>query len=338
MKKFVAKLFILIISCGVLIVLCNYAFQNNYGHYIYHMMNEMYDSEANIDVLFLGSSHTYRCYDPKIADTMLGSKTFNAGSSGQGMNTSFYLLKEIDQYHDIKTVYLDTYCGVSQIHRNDAQVYKVSDFMRFGRNKIEMLYSNGGFETVFDGLVSFRRNSANTNIVKNIQSKSLAVSDYSTVTYDNEAYRGEGFVYSFETADAENDATYSDYAGGKDFGAAQPVSDFYYESLIDIIEYCADHNIELVLVNQPMPKRTTDYIKNYDNYVQYMKGIAAQYNIQYWNFDLYKYDLELPMKYYKDGGHLNGEGAEVYTRFFCSFVNDVVDGKIIPEDQFRDHY
>lgn len=302
------------------------------------MMNEMYDCDTNIDVVFLGSSHVYRCYDPKIADDILGCKTFNAGSSSQGMNTSYYLLKEINKYHELKTVYLDTYCGMANLSENDASVYTISDYMQLDTNKVNLLYSNGGLETVFDGLATFRRNSVNLNIVKNLQSRNLAVNDYSTVTYDNEEYRGEGFVYSFEVADAENDATYSNYAGAKDFSADQPVSNLYYKSLINIIKYCADNNIELVLVNQPMPKRTTDYIKCYGNFVQYIKGIATQYNIEYWNFDLYKYDMGLPMKYYKDGGHLNGEGAEIYTRFFCSFINDVKNGKIVAEDQFRENY
>ena len=338
MKKFVAKILILIISCSILIIFCNFLFQNNNGHYIYHMMNEMYDCDTNIDVIFLGSSHVYRCYDPEIADDILGCKTFNAGSSSQGMNTSYYLLKEINKHHDLKTVYLDTYCGMANLSENDTQVYTISDYMHLDTNKIALLYSNGGLETVFDGLASFRRNLGNSNIVKNLQSRSLAVSDYSTVTYDNEAYRGEGFVYSFEVAKAENETTYSKYAGKKDFSADQPVSDLYYKFLIKIIEYCTDNNIELVLVNQPMPKKTTDYIKDYDNYVQYIKEIASQYNIEYWNFDLYKYDMGLPMKYYKDGGHLNGEGAEIYTSFFCSFINDVKNGKVTAKDQFREHY
>lgn len=302
------------------------------------MMNEMYDCDTNIDVIFLGSSHVYRCYDPEIADDILGCKTFNAGSSSQGMNTSYYLLKEINKHHDLKTVYLDTYCGMANLSENDTQVYTISDYMHLDTNKIALLYSNGGLETVFDGLASFRRNLGNSNIVKNLQSRSLAVSDYSTVTYDNEEYRGEGFVYSFEVAKAENETTYSKYAGKKDFSADQPVSDLYYKFLIKIIEYCTDNNIELVLVNQPMPKKTTDYIKDYDNYVQYIKEIASQYNIEYWNFDLYKYDMGLPMKYYKDSGHLNGEGAEVYTGFFCSFINDVKNGKVTAKDQFREHY
>ena len=51
-------------------------------------MNEMYDSKENIDIVFIGSSHVYRSYDPKLANRILGLRTYNVGSSGQNMMTS----------------------------------------------------------------------------------------------------------------------------------------------------------------------------------------------------------------------------------------------------------
>jgi hypothetical protein len=318
------------------VVPINYLYKNNDGHYIYRMMNEMYNCDENIEVLFLGSSHVYRSYDTKLADKILGVKTFNAGSSSQGMNASYYLLREISKYHDLKTVYLDTYYGVANISDNDSSVYTIADYMKFGLNKTRLLLSNGGVSTLFDGFVSFRRNSGNCNIIQNIKSNFSDIEDYTSITYENEEYRGEGFVYSYEFADADAESTYEEFKG--DLSSDMPVSELYYKSLLNIIRYCLENNIELVLINQPMPKRTTDLVVGYDNYVQFLKKIADDNDIEYWNFDLYKGDMGLTMDYYKDGAHLNGEGAEIYTKFFCNFVNEISDNGYDPEVYFYSSY
>jgi hypothetical protein len=51
--------------------------------------------------------------------------------------------------------------------------------------------------------------------------------------------------------------------------------------------------------------------------------MADKNNIEYWNFNLYKGDIGLSMDCYSDGAHLNGKGAEIYTKFFCDFVNEI---------------
>jgi hypothetical protein len=87
-----------------------------------------------------------------------------------------------------------------------------------------------------------------------------------------------------------------------------------------------------------MPKKTLDNVEGYDNYVQFIKRVANENNIDYWNFDLYKGDIGLTMDCYKDGAHLNGEGAEIYTKFFCDFVNGIDDNGYNPELYFYSSY
>lgn len=335
MKKFIKKIIYLVVICAMLIIPVNYLMKNNDGRYIYRMMNEMYNCEQNIDVLFLGSSHVFRCYDTTIADEILGMKTYNAGSASQGMNTSYFLLKEICEYHDVKRVFLDTYYGIANIPENDSQVYTVSDYMRIGKNKTDLLLSNGGLTTLFSGYITANRGSY--NIVRNVRSNFSPIDDYSSVSFENEEYRGEGFVYSFETCDSEDDNIYKSYAGSHDLSAECPVSELYEEYLLKIIEYCKENNIELVLVNQPMPRKTTDYVLGYENYVNYIRAIADESGIMYLNFDLYKGDMGLTMADYSDGGHLNGQGAEKYTEFFCNLIIDYDSGLDI-SDSFRDYY
>jgi hypothetical protein len=300
------------------------------------MMNEMYNCEENIDVLFLGSSHVYRSYDPKLVDELLGEKAFNAGSSAQSMNTSYYLLREISKYHDLKTVFLDTYYGIANLSDSDSSVYIIADYMRNGENKTKLLLSSGGVRTLLDGYITFRRNSGNYNIIQNMKSNFSDIGDYTSVTYENEEYRGDGFVYGYLVVDPESGTNYSAY--NVDLSNDMPVSKLYYQSLLNIIQFCSENNIQLVLVNQPMPTQTLDTLIDYDNYIHFLKQIAEEHDVDYWNFDLYKGDIGLAEDCYMDEHHLNGKGAEIYTKFFCDFVNEVQDGNSDPESYFYDSY
>lgn len=321
MKKLFCKILLLFMTCGVSIGILNYLFTNYNGHYTYKMINEMYNSTENIDILFLGSSHVYRSYDTEIADEFLEKKTFNAGSSSQLLDQSYYLLKEVAKTNKLDTVYLDTYFSVANAESSKRwwAVYIISDYTKNSFDKIEYLYESGGLETLFEGFISVRRNINNINICDNINSRKVLLNDYSTVSYDNEEYRGNGFVYSFEVLDKES----INFSRKIDLTANTFVSDFSYEYLIRIIEFCKENDIKLVLVDQPMPKELLDNVKGYNDYVKFMWEFADQNKISYLNFNCYKGNVPLTLDNYKDIDHLNGSGAEIYTKLFVDTVKRI---------------
>ncbi len=335
MKKVITKIFILIMICAVLIFPLNYLFTTYNGRYMYRAMNEMYDSKENIDVLFLGSSHCYKSLDPDLADSLLGENAFNAGSSVQGMNTSYYLLKEITEYHKLKTVYLDTNFAVYRVKEDDANIFTVSDFMRNGKNKYELLKNGGGVESIFNGYITIRRNYTNINIISNLLSRTKPISDYSGITYENEEYRGDGFVYVSEC----KPVTESDLRSCEltDLSGEVPVCKNYDTYLKKIIKLCKEKNIELILIDHPMRSIVLDTLQDYNNYTQYFVKIAKRFNIQYWNFNLYKGDNGFYEKDYSDYYHLNGEGAEKYTKLLCSTAKRYNNGEK-SEDMFYNSY
>ena len=73
------------------------------------MLQELYADAGNIDTLFLGSSHCYRSVDPAQVDAALGTHSFNAGSSQQLPDGSYYILKEAAAQNPLKTVYLEMF-------------------------------------------------------------------------------------------------------------------------------------------------------------------------------------------------------------------------------------
>ncbi len=93
------KLFKALLFCTILILL-DYAgglllHKQVRPYYYARSFNEFYSSKTNIDIVFLGSSHAYRSFDPFYFEDQTGKKTFNFGTSGQNPISTFYVLNEI---------------------------------------------------------------------------------------------------------------------------------------------------------------------------------------------------------------------------------------------------
>ena len=56
-----------------------------------------------------GLSHCYRSVDPNAVDAALGTYSFNAGSSQQLPDGSYYMLREAAARNQLKTVYLEMF-------------------------------------------------------------------------------------------------------------------------------------------------------------------------------------------------------------------------------------
>lgn len=334
MKKIIIKIISVFLGCCLLFGSLDFLFTTYNGSYTYRMMQEMYNYEDNIDVLFLGSSHMYRSLDPQKTSSIIGENAFNAGSSVQGMNTSYYLLQEVLKYHKVNTVVLDTNIAVSNVKETESSVFYISDYMKNSKTKFELIKS-GGSLNIINGYVSFRRNFTNLNIISNIKSRFDGASDYSSVTKKEEAYIGNGFVrgynaYKLAQADIE-------YASAIKVSSEKPVCKAYDKYLKLIIDLCADNNIDLILVDHPTLKEYYEAMDSYQNYIDYFVSLSKENNIQYWNYNVYYKDTCFTENDFSDVTHLNCNGAEKYTDLFCKTFNDYSNG-IDVSNQFSDKF
>lgn len=72
--------------------------------FLYSRLQEL-DTVKNVDILFLGSSHTYRGFDPRIFREH-GLRTFNLGSSAQSvLQTEVLLRRYLDRVHPAMVVW-----------------------------------------------------------------------------------------------------------------------------------------------------------------------------------------------------------------------------------------
>ena len=145
-KAAAAALFMLLTAA--LLAAADFLLVDDVHSYSRVMLQELYADAGNIDTLFLGSSHCYRSVDPAQVDAALGTHSFNAGSSQQLPDGSYYMLKEAAAQNPLKTVYLETfYTGYNQQKSSNVPLacYLITDYMRASSPyRYQYLWEMGG--------------------------------------------------------------------------------------------------------------------------------------------------------------------------------------------------
>lgn len=310
---------------AVLLAAARFLLVDDVHSYSRVMLQELYGQAGQIDTLFLGSSHCYRSVDPAAVDAALGTHSFNAGSSQQLPDGSYYMLREAAAQNDLKTVYLEMfYTGYNQSASSDVPLacYLLTDFMRWNSaNRYEYLWAMGGMASFADLLLPARHGIAAPGSLFALWKAKLtdgyAPENYRYVTYpeEGEAYRGNGFVYTEGVAQ-------DGYATLLNVDPQHPLSDFGWEYLNRIADFCEENGIRLVLFTAPLPSAYLSNTDQYQAYVDAVRQFAQQRGTEYWDFSLYKERkaLDLGGGDFSDAHHLNGTGAEKFTKVLCNVI------------------
>ncbi len=299
-------------------------------------MHEFYHQDS-IDVLFLGSSHSYRSLDPEITDRFFGSNTFNAGTSSQLPDGSCALLREVCGRYQPKTVYMEVYYGVvCDYDAGPTATYVISDYMRPSWNKYEYLWESGGQEDLVHGLILARRNWQKffdfPYMAELLQKKfTPEYWQYAYPSYDNEYYAGKGFVYNLEEV---GDGWFSSTEPFAPIGD-DAIGEKSRESMEEMAKICEEEGIQLVLYSAPMPDFRLNAAGDYDSFVGQMEAFAERIGAEYVDFNLCRESyLPLDGSCFMDDNHLNGKGAERFSQVFGEYFT----GSLTKEKLFYESY
>lgn len=293
------------------------------------MMHEFYQQDENVDVLFMGASHCYRSFIPSVLDEKFGVNTFNLGSSSQQLDSTLLLLKEAVSKYDIKKVYVDlSYNQAIQteyVHDNLQSTYLVTDYMKPSFRKYSFLlgaskadyYGNSfliarrDWQQLFDAeYVAILMEKKNTKAYKEYE--------YDYVINDAEEYAGKGYVA------AKKQIAHGGYVTTDTFEPIDTgkVTSDWREILLDMIDYCKEHNIEITLLSTPVTSFLCESYGNYDEYIEFVDNLIKDTGVRYIDFNLMKEDYWPDTSTnFKDDNHLNQYGAELFSDIFARYIN-----------------
>lgn len=331
--------FILFVFCGKFF---RYILIDDTASYTRITFHEMYEQD-NIDVLFVGSSHCYRAFVPRILDEELGMNTFNVGTSSQNLDGSYMVIQEAARYNDIKHIYLELYYNVAfspayKSRTEMTQTYIISDYLRPSVDKVQYLLKASTNDYYFNSFILARRNWTkffDADYIKDLVIKKSSDDyknyEYTYITGDTEWYAGKGYVANNVEI---KDWNYFSNSGWNNINL-NGISEDWFNTLSDIISFCDKKGISLTFVTVPISNFMLVGTENYDDYVAMIRGLIADTEVEYFDFNLCKEEFFPNVStLFKDADHVNCYGAELFSHLFADFVS----GRILEDDLFYNSF
>jgi hypothetical protein len=260
----------------------------SYGH-LNTRLKEVKNTK-NIDILFLGASHTYRGFDPRIFNKH-GYQCFNLGSSAQTPIQTEVLLHRYIDHLKPKLIVFDVYPLIFNIDG----VESASDLISNDKNDLQsvrMAFIENQL-TVYNTLIyAFGQ-----------QIKQVHDTIHEKIKVKNDTYISGGFV--------ESDLLYN-----KKWKLHQELKplEFRNDQLAAfnrIIKLIKNKNIKLLLVQVPTSKKVFQSVSN----MRYCDSLLSTYG----NYINYNYLLNLnDSAHFSDPDHLNQQGVIIFNNFMIS--------------------
>ena len=261
----------------------------SYGH-LNRRIQEL-KTFGDIDVLFLGSSHAYRGFDPRVFRKH-GIKSFNLGSGSQSpIQTEILLKRYLNTLNPKLVVYevfprnlsIDGVESALDLIAND-KIDHLAIKMSLDLNHIKV------YNTVILGVIRGLLN-LDRNYVEPIRK-------------GRDTYIKGGFVEK-RISNFKNKRTYSN--------KKWRLVNYQKEAFERILEKLRKLKINVILVQAPVTRRFYDSYSNNSEIDSYFKSVADYYN--------FNEILKLPStRYFYDYHHLNQDGVEIFNEALLNII------------------
>lgn len=294
------------------------------------------NKKENLDLVFLGSSHAYRSFDPEIFDSKLGISSFNMGHSSQNPVDSYYVLKEVLKYQKPKVVVFEQYFVIAEGEDTDfISATYTYDYLSPSLNKLKCLldefkvkeYPKAIFLSIRDKNNWSNLKIIKDNIVREFKLLSQLFSGHEErevpkKSLTGEYYKGLGYV-SNDGVVSEKELTvenkFKDY-NGPNWNQKK----LQYDN--KVIELCKENNIKIIMITAPLPPSSLKLIKNYDEIHNKYQEIADKNGVEYLDYNYINMDKNMfTDRNFKDADHLNTSGVDILDNDLLKYIKPLVN-------------
>ncbi|MEP6513685.1 MAG: hypothetical protein ABJA79_07440 [Parafilimonas sp.] len=288
--KLIICFLMLFVADKLIGVIMNYAVMHVKNGSIYEMKYKLF--EARPSIIILGSSRANHHYNTHLIEEKFQKKTINYGQDGTGIPYYFLVLKTLMKYHKPDMVIVDV---------------KPDEFAPLPNfNPLSTLYP------FIDKVAIETRDLEQISPYENLQLKSNAYRFNNQVIETFSSMRGS-------KEDTQSITGYLPLPAEKRSLKKIDYSNTQFESsmfsyFLQLIELCKKNNIKLVLCASPYY-----YNVMYDKSIKEAEQVCKKENIQFLNYFNNRLHY-FPGELFRDEGHLNGEGADIFTKDFLSRI------------------
>lgn len=258
------------------------------------------ENYRDVDIVFLGSSHCYRTFDPRIYEEY-GLETFNMGTTGQTPLNTYFLLKHyFDQLHP-KLVIFDINYRV--IDRDGLEsFYDLSQNIDYFPEMMEMAFAIKSFHAI-NGAVS-----------KWMLDITGTTPEFKQKECEQDFYVSGGYVeFNPDTGSAVK--SYETKPVSRNTPKRKPRTVVPLKEQMDyiakVVQYVKSRNARIVLITKPEPAENLKAIANYDEVSRQIAGLAARINVLYIDFNHIPLRLNA-REHFHDKEYLSPAGVQVF--------------------------
>ncbi len=277
-----------------------FSWKDTAGDYI-SSMESFYNLEDNVvDVLFLGSSHSYCSVIPAQLWQDYGMAGFNMAISGQDLASSYYNFAEALKTQDLKVVCVDLFGCTYSGYLVEGNMYRNTLSRKLSKTSVEAVNSIVKTDNKSDFILKWP--------IIHTRYKELKKPDFATKRPAYLGYKAEFMAKGTEKLLYAN-------VEPKPFGEEEQ------QWLKKIIELAQESGTELVFFLAPYQIALQE-----QEYIAYAKGMAAEYNIPV--IDMVEMSDEIELDWERDMidyGHTNYWGAQKVTAYLGGFLENNYD-------------
>ena len=311
----------------------NAAAQNTINAFTAQRYRDFYDlPEGDVDLLFLGSSHSYCTFDPA---NFPGWSAYQLGTPLQHPDTSYYALRDALEHQSPRVVVQEVYWDMLD---DDFDLKQVGSFFEVLENEpLRREYIQKVFplaEKAKYRIAAIRFQSdyfayASAQLQKELGERFGVEKPAAAAGNGVEYYLARGYVYCDTVMPpAEYDET-NQFKGmeGKSFAIAASQKKY----LTQLAELCAERGIALVFVTAPIAPVSLDYIADYDAIHQQVAALAAELNVPYLDYNQLSLGLQNNV-HFRDDAHLNDTGVKAVDEHFSAWLSATLQEQGFPQN------
>lgn len=261
--------------------------------------NDLYNSNINADMIFMGTSRTFLMISPRIVDSVLNINSYNLGCDGYKFEMQYFRFKEYIKYNK-KPRYVLQNVDIALFERR-ANLFEYQQFLPHLDKKALVEETNkylGKFCFQDKYFPLFRYNNNLDYIAEGLRS-----------------WAGKGSP----TVQYKGHMSYDSQWCQKDYDilmkkATLPARGFVgevTELFEEYIKFCQANDIQLIFDYAPSYYPTYERTEQKDSVNKIIRSLAAQYKIPL--LDYSKDTLCFDKKYFYNSTHLNKTGVEIFT-------------------------
>ncbi len=276
--------------------------------------------EDSVDILVLGSSHSYQGINTAVLWEEYGYAAYDLCGAAQPIWNTYYYFEEALKTQTPKVVILDVYTlHYTDEYGDESYAIKNTYGMKWSQTKVDAI--NASFDSELYGMQYF------FDILQfHSRYSDLSASDFYPYMANTTLYENHKGFYCYFTSTAIEDKDFSDFSYYNQM--TEKVEEYYTK----ILELAYSNDIPVILVGIPFD--ADDY---HIAFFKTAEAIANMYGYPFFNF-LTDYKEALGLDYstdFYDSQHLNYLGNTKLTRFLGDYISDNYS---VPDRRGDDNY